>query len=718
MFILILIGLAGRIAYIYVVFGDEYERRAVRQQVYDNHVDRVIMPNRGSILDRNGQFMAVSHTVYNIFIDVRFLAAASEAEINRTLYALESVLDIDPARIKSYMAINPETDRPNRDTHYLIIARQVDITTEARLRQFNLHHVHSESDTKRTYPAGAIAANLLGFLAGDGNHWGLEGTYNHYLLGRTGRQVRMFNEGGFAATQEFPAVTGYTLVTSLDIPLQQSVAEIARRYGSAYGAQSTQVIIMNPFTGEILAMSQYPSFNNNSPMDISEINSFPLRQKMENLADGERLNSFFSLWSNAGINRSFEPGSIFKPIVAAIALEEGLTFPGEVFHCPGFLMIGAQRINCWNRTGNGSLTLEQAMAASCNVVSMELAGRIERDVLYEYLRDFGLGQPTGIDLIGEAHVLSLTYTRAQLNPVEVATTSFGQGFNMTGIQAITSFAAVINGGDLVRPHIVSRVLDGDTVIFENRPTVRRNIISAANSDFWRETMVDTIEWSRGTGRAARIEGFSIGGKTGTAQQLDREGDELVYSFIGYLPADNPRYIVLVVIDRPNLPVDMTPSIHIMLRDVLEEIIRQRGILPQDAEILPENSIVYVEDYLGDFTQALRRIAVKGLVPEPIGRGDTVVNQVPLPGSAVAPGTRIILYLSEEGDDLDWVALPNLQNISLDLAREILAEINLNYIVREINPEEERGDEAFTVINQLPQPGIRLPLGTEVTLLVE
>lgn len=719
---------------IYVAHADEFAQITMRQQVYGRrgHTDRVIAPNRGSIVDRNGQPMAVSHTVYNIFMDVRLLAATAEdersTEIADTADALHQVFGIEPQRIFDYTAINPETGRPQRDTHFLILERGIDPIREAQLMAFGLHHVHSEEDTLRTYPAGATTAAIVGFLSGDGNHWGMERVYDHFLTGSAGRLVRMFNEAGAVVTHQFPPTPGYTLVTTIDLGLQNSANALAMEFGSRYHAHTAQIIVMNPNTGEIYAMAQYPSFDNNSPFNVSFINSARVQAELQEVTDEARTQALFNVWSNRAIAHSFEPGSIFKPMIHAAALEEGLTYPGESFFCPGFRMVAGIRINCWHGPGHGHLTLEQSMAVSCNVVSMILGERLGRDLMYEYLRDFGIGQTTGIDIGGEASVFALTIPRHQLNPVEIATASFGQGFNMTAIQSMVAFAAVINGGNLMVPHVVSQVTNGEEIIYENIPTIRRNVLSQTTSDLWREAMVGTIEWYRGTARDAHIDGYVVGAKTGTAEVVGPGGQRIsgayVRSTLAYLPAYAPRYLVLVNLERPT-PDPGSGPMHRMLRLMLEEVITQRGVRPDGIDHVATSPMVVVDDYIGsNFVDAMTRLAEKGLLAEPIGNGNVIIGQIPLAGEAVARGTTVILHVASDENVQALVTIPNLVGMPPAQAMEALDSLGLSYTMLPGRPDVDLetilADTTGTamVTHQQPQAGIRLPAESSIMLITD
>ena len=723
-FLLMLVGLFARITFLNIVYGDEYEREVIRQQVTHRGVDVMVNPNRGNIVDRNGQNLAFSTTVYNIVLDVRRMFEAGDTHKERVVDVLHEILDIPRNRMWEYLATNQETGRPVRDTHYLVIERQVPMDVAANLRAQNLRHVILEEDTKRHYPQGDIAAPLIGFLRGDNSHWGIERAYNSMLEGIPGRNVRMFNEQGFAQTTMFRPQSGHTVVTTIDANLQQFTTQTAQYYGELTNAQSAVVIIMNPNTGELMAMSQYPTFDSSDPFNIELVNCHTTRQMLYEQTEEERLNSFFGLWSNFNITDSFEVGSVFKTIVASAALEEGLVRRDEVFFCRGYIELFGHRIHCIARSGYR--TLSEAMAISCNTTFMELGRRLGRDRLYEYKRDFGIGSTTGIDLHGEADVRNLTYSLHQLNPVEIATSSIGQGFNMTPIQLITAFSAVINGGNIVRPFVVSRVMDqaDNTVVMENTPIIKRNVISQSTSDFWRNEMVHVFS-PTGTGRNANVEGFAIGGKTGTGEQGVRGSGEYALSFVAYLPADDPQYIVLVSLNRPEEGTSVVP----MFSTVIEHIILHRGIRPYDDSNMYSSAIVTVEDYVGGMViDVTRHLTQKGLTFELHGSGSRVINQVPLEGSSVAIGSRILLYLSDDETE-ELTPVPNLVDMPLEGALEVLRMLELNYTLHvldmynELNLEEDedfviRDENAQQVIvGQMPSAGIRVPKETEITLLV-
>jgi len=736
-FLTIILGLFLNMIYINVAHGDEFERRAIRQQATHNGVDVVVNPNRGSITDRNGQVLASSVTVYNIILDVRDLFNEPMEIQERTVNILHDMLGTSTERMWGYLEPNPENPYvATRNTHYLVLERQVprglahelmaELTANRRRAR-----VFLGADSLRSYPHGMIAGPLVGFVRGDNSSWGLERQYYEELAGIPGRNVRMFDENGNAFTRQIAPQTGHTLVTTLDLTIQQFAIEIAEEYGTLHNAQSASVIVMNPNTGEILAMAQYPTFDPNAPFNTDLINSQRVRNELNAVPETQLMNELFNVWSNHTISRSVEPGSIFKPIIAAAALEEGLVFENETFFCSGAVTVSGVRIPCWNASGHGLLTLSGSMAISCNTSIIQIAERMGRDLVYEYMRDFGVGQLTGVDLHGEFSVFPLTYTRAQLNPVELATSAMGQGFNMTPLQAINSFAAIINGGNLMQPYIVSQIVDTqNNVISETKPTVKRRVISQETSDFWREEMVHTFS-NRGTGTAARIEGFEIGGKTGTAQRGDRRSGEYTLSFISYFPASNPQYIMMVMLDKPMPFIQGVTSAQPMLRDLMERIIRYRAIPPENVgnsvAVGVGNGTVIVENYVGrTLNETIRSLHNHGLVFEVIGNGNIIMNQQPLHDSRVAVGSRIFLYLTNEEDsNYELTLIPDVRGMTINQATETLRNANLSYTVIEHIENEDNEDlppPAATraervVLVQMPSSGIRVVEDTEISIIV-
>lgn len=729
-FIFSIVYLFCNLMYINVVHGDEYERRAIQQQVNHRGIDIPINPNRGSIVDRNGQVLGASTTVYNIILDVRELYKEPLYVQEHTVDTLYNILGIPKEEVWGYLEENPDTGKPMRDTHYLILQKQVPRALANELMEENPKRVWLEEDTLRTYTHGNLAGPLVGFIRADNSSWGLERQYNEELTGIPGRSVRMFDESGHAFTQEFRPQTGYTLITTIDLTMQQIALEAAETYGSMYNAERASVIIMDPNTGEVFAMAQYPTFDPNDPFNIEHINSQQVREELMQLPEEQLMNRLFGIWANHTITHSFEPGSIFKPIVAAAALEEGLVGKNESFYCPGFIDVGSHRIHCWNTSGHGNLTLSQSIAMSCNVSIIQLGQRLGREVFYDYQMDFGVGQLTGIDLHGEFSVAPLVYSLNQLNPAELATSSMGQGFNMTSIQAINSFAAVINGGNLMEPYVVAQIVDNQgNIIVENTPTIKRNVISQETSDYWREEMVHTFE--SGTGSEAKIEGYSIGGKTGTAEQGVRGTDVYTLSFISYLPADNPEYIILTVIDKPEPYIRGVTTVQPMIKSVMEDLIRYKAIPPNNLsegiDLSLGNSTILVEDFVGKtLNDSTRNLTENGLVFDVIGNGNVITSQMPLAGSRVSPGSRIFLYLSSDDSDEELTLVPNLEGMTITQAQETLSIANLDYVILEaqvqITEDEDSTENASAntekvVIDQMPSSGIKVSEGTEISLIL-
>lgn len=726
--------LFSQILSIYLVYGDDYRRQTIRQQALEGGIDQFIMPNRGNIMDRNGQLLAIGSSVYNVIIDVRLMHDSIEGrrvhDRNRAkaaLEVLEEYLDLEEGRLESYFEINPETGRPARDTNYLILVRHI---SPVLAQNFVDHFpfIVLEEDTIRTYPRGYLTSNIIGFLSGDGNHWGLEREYDIELSGIPGRRIRQFTDRGVAQTNEFMPQTGHALLTTLDIRLQESVLEILTEYANEYEVRRAMAIVMDPNTGEVITMAQYPSFNNAAPSYIGDVTSLRTRERLRELEGADRTEEFFRVWANSNINYSFQPGSMFKPLIAAAAFEERVITVNDTFYCPGYVIVAGERINCWSYNilgrGHGHLTLSDAMAASCNTAIIQIGNRLGRENFYNWLRDFGVGQLTGIDIFGEASAFTLTYTYNQLNPVELATSSMGQGFNMTAIQSLNSFNAVINGGYLMRPFVVSSVVDNDGIIIsENEPKVVRNLLSQETSDFWRTEMERTISWQGGTGTAAKMDGIPAGGKTGTGEQARGSGrEEWANSFITYLPVENPQYSVLVtlyVAEPGGIPQSLPSGvISSLAREVMEQIVVIRGV--NTGNTVPSfKTTAVVEDYIGMTSGvAVNRVHEKGLRANITGSGNVVTSQHPAEGEMLPIGTEIFLFLEEITDDEEaprMVLVPNLVGLDTDTATYILIELGLEYAIL-YDPDAENLQGIIT--SQMPAENFRIGEGTTVTIIIE
>ncbi len=744
------IGFSGfyRVWAIKISKGAEYEAASINNQV--NKVrDEIVNPNRGDILDRNHQTLAVGNTVFNIVLDVRILAQQDSDTQAETVDKINAILEIDKEEIQGYLKKDAE-GKPTKDTNYLVIAKKVDYTKGKAIEALGYNWLYTETDTKRTYTNSTLAAQVLGFMRGD-VLTGLEKQYNDDMTGTPGRNFRTYEEDGSVVTQLQEPIKGNTLITTLDQTMQQYADDACKVAYNSYGAEYTATIIMNPNTGEIYSMAQYPGFDSNNPMALTDLESkSEVKENWDKMTDEERSVYANKAWSNFAISKSFEPGSIYKPIVVAMALEEGLITPSSTFVCNGAKTVSgwSEPIHCHKTSGHGQLDVKGVLANSCNVGMMEIIEKMSPEIYYKYQQDFGFHQKTGIDLPDENAVdsSSLMYTLDRLNNVEMATSSFGQGFNCTALQALNAFCATINGGRLMRPYVVSQVVDADgNVVKENSPKVVRQVISQETSDYLRKAMQAVLS-SDGTGKKAVIQGYAMGGKTGTAEQSPRDNKTYVLSFISYLSVDNPDIIVMTVIDRPQGYYDGCDISPVpMLRGIMEKIIQYKAIAPSasaDTEDLElETNTTQLSDYKGkSLKNTIAELVNMGLDFEILSAGgDTVTAQHPEAGTAMEKGGKVLLN-TENKSGSELIAVPDVTGNSVENAKQMLEAVGFGCSVYNAGVAEENtaqtangqegtteetsqqaedtAESKLTVSEQSPAAGKKIEAGTIVQIKVK
>ena len=477
--------------------GDEFEKQAIENQI-NKVTDKVINANRGSILDRNNQPLAISSTVFNVALDIRILAELKIEETQKILNTVSEILQIDINELNAYLAKDENGKlKSENDTHWKIIKKKVSYDIGKKLEAEKLTGVHLENDTQRNYPQNNTASQTIGFIMGD-TSWGLENIYNEELTGTPGRIYRTYENNSSVVTNDIEPIKGNDIVTTLDLTLQQYAEEVVENTYKSISPEHTpenvSLILMNPKTGEILSMAQYPDFDLNNPNNISLLEDSTYKENFDKLISEEQLEIKNSIWKNFAITDAFEPGSTFKAITVAAALEEGIISEDETFYCAGYKQVADYKIRCHKRDGHGTLTLTEALEKSCNMAMLDIAEKMGRDKFYKYQRDFGFGYRTGIDLYGEVKADTYVLPVEKLNVTELATSAFGQTFTATPIQIITSFAATINGGNLMKPYLVSQIIDENgNVVEEKSPEIVRKVISEETSDFLRVAMIETLE---------------------------------------------------------------------------------------------------------------------------------------------------------------------------------------------------------------------------------
>lgn len=523
----IMMFLIGRLVYLMIFCSEYYGNKA--ENLHER--ERDIKAARGKLLDANGTVLATNKSVCTISV------------IHNQMEEPEKVI----AMLVKELGISEETARKRVEKVSSIerVKTNVAKKTGDAIRAYGLSGVKVDEDYKRYYPYGTLASKVLGFTGADNQGiLGLEVKYDEYLQGTNGKILTLTDARGIeienAGESRLEPVNGYDLCLSLDYNIQMYCEQAAKKVCTKKSADSVSVIVMNPQNGELMAMVNYPEFDLNDPFTLVGDNG-------EAVSAEEKQNLLNKMWRNQCISDTYEPGSTFKIITAAAALEEGVVKLDDAFFCPGYKIVEDRRIRCARTTGHGAETFETGIMNSCNPVFMELGERLGAENFVGYFKQFGLLSKTNIDLPGEAG--TIMHKTENIGPVELATISFGQSFQITPIQLVTTVSSIINGGTRVTPHFGVSVqdADGNTVKTFSYET-HENICTAETSETMRYLLEKVV--SEGTGKNAKIEGFSIGGKTATSQTLPRSDHKYISSFLGFAPADNPQVLVLVVINNP------------------------------------------------------------------------------------------------------------------------------------------------------------------------
>ena len=578
--ILAFVFLIGRITYINAANGEDYTRIVLDQQQYDS---RTIPFKRGDIVDRNGTKMATSERVYNVILDVKVMTS-DENSIEPTIQVLKDCFEIDEDEVRDLIEESPSS-------RYNILKKGVDYETYKKFEAIDeddenypdVAGIWLEEDYVRTYPYNTLASDVIGFTV-DGNVGsnGIEASYNNILNGTDGREYGYLDETSTVERTVKEAVNGDTVVSTIDLQVQSIVEKHILEFNEQHkneasageGSKNTAVIVMNPQNGEILAEASYPNYDLNQPRDLTK---YYTQETIDAMSDEEQLETLNSLWNNFCVSDTYEPGSTFKPFTIAAGLETGILTGDETYYCGGVLHVGDHDIHCSNRDGHGTQTLKQALENSCNVALMEIGEALGAEEFCRYQELFGFGEYTGIDLPGEGETSGLLYTPENMDAASLATNAFGQNFNVTMTQLAASFCSLINGGNYYEPHVVKQIQDENGNVTENiDPVLVKKTISEETSEVIKDYMLGVVQ--EGTGSSAAVEGYDIGGKTGTAEKLPRGNGKYLVSFIGYAPQENPEVVVYVVVDEPNVAAQASSSYATELASgIMSEIFPYLGI---------------------------------------------------------------------------------------------------------------------------------------------
>ena len=578
--ILAFVFLIGRITYINAANGEHYTRIVLDQQQYDS---RTIPFKRGDIVDRNGTKMATSERVYNVILDVKVMTS-DEDSIEPTIQVLKDCFEIDEEEVRDLIEESPSS-------RYNILKKGVDYETYKKFEAIDeddenypdVAGIWLEEDYVRTYPYNTLASDVIGFTV-DGNVGsnGIEASYNNTLNGTDGREYGYLDETSTVERTVKEAVNGDTVMSTIDLQVQSIVEKHILEFNEQHkneasageGSKNTAVIVMNPQNGEILAEASYPNYDLNQPRDLTK---YYTQETIDAMSDEEQLETLNSLWNNFCVSDTYEPGSTFKPFTIAAGLETGILTGDETYYCGGVLHVGDHDIHCSNRDGHGTQTLKQALENSCNVALMEIGEALGAEEFCRYQELFGFGEYTGIDLPGEGETSGLLYTPENMDAASLATNAFGQNFNVTMTQLAASFCSLINGGNYYEPHVVKQIQDENGNVTENiDPVLVKKTISEETSEVIKDYMLGIVQ--EGTGSSAAVEGYDIGGKTGTAEKLPRGNGKYLVSFIGYAPQENPEVVVYVVVDEPNVAAQASSSYATELASgIMSEIFPYLGI---------------------------------------------------------------------------------------------------------------------------------------------
>lgn len=598
---LALTALGGRLVYIYRNDGEKYSKQVLAHQNYDS---RTIVAKRGDIVDRKGTVLATSEEVYNVILDAKVMTTSSKGEcVEPTIQALVSCFDADESKIRELVTNNPTSQ------YYVLMKRVpyeqmqafqdlVDAVDEKGTKiNPKIKGVWFEKEYTRKYNYGTLACDLLGFTLGTGTQgmYGIEEYYNEYLTGTNGREYGYLNSDADLERTVKEAANGNTVVSTIDINIQQIVEKHIQKFNDDHknearegdGAENIGVIIANPNNGEILAMASSPTFDLSDPRSIEGV------EALDEDAAMELLNQ---RWKNFCISENYEPGSTAKPFTVAAGIESGKMTGDESYYCDGFQEVGGHNIRCVNRSGHGTETIAEAISNSCNDALMQMASKIGVAEFCKYQSIFNIGYKTGIDLPGEES--GLIYTEDNMGPTDLATNSFGQNFNVNMVQMVAGFSSMINGGYYYQPHVVKKITsaNGGTVETMDSNLIRQTI-SASTSEKICSYLFETVQ--NGTGRSAKVPGYSMGGKTGTAERVGRDKKNYLISFIGYVPAESPQVVVYVVIDRPNIyPQSQSKYATTLAKDIMTEVLPYMNIFP-DQEYTQEELDAMNEEHNGE-----------------------------------------------------------------------------------------------------------------------
>lgn len=626
---LVIIGLIVRIGYIQVYKGEYLKLLA--DELHKR--EREIQPKRGTIYDRNGISLAESASVASISVIHNQIQ-----EPEKVAKVLSEKLEMDYDKILEKVNKNVALER---------IKSGVDIEIANEIREENLKGVMIDEDYKRYYPFSTMASQVLGFVGKDSQGIvGLEVKYDKYLYGIKGKILTETDAKGVeirnTAEERIDSIPGNDLYISMDVIIQKYAEQLLEKVIEQKNAKRGSLIVMNPQNGEIYAMANKPDYDLNEPF---KINSEELAAIWDGLPQEKQFDYLNQMWRNFAINDTYEPGSTFKIVTASSALEEGVVKLDDRFSCPGFRIVADRRIRCHKAGGHGSQSFVEGVQNSCNPVFMDLGERLGPNKFYDYMKGFGLDEKTGIDVPGEA--VGIMHKLDNVGPVELATMSFGQSFQITPLQLMRAGAAIVNGGRLITPHFATQLTTPEGEVLK---TFEYKTKSSPISEQTSQTMTSILESvvAEGTGRRTYLPGYKIGGKTATSEKLPRSSNKYISSFLGFAPADNPQVMALLLVDEPEGIYYGGTVAAPVVKELFENILPYLGIEANyTAEELEMDGVgeytvpKLVDMNIGEAKKILREDKIE---LEILGEGDIIREQFPLAGEKINKNSKIIVYV--------------------------------------------------------------------------
>lgn len=695
--------IVGQLVNLQLIQGGELKAKAIQQQTSD----KTVTPKRGTIYDRNMKAIAVSASAETVIANPKLIR--DEKMQNEVAIHLSRILEMEYDEVKKIL---------DRNSGYEYVKRKIESDTSQQIKELiadgRLVGISLIEDSKRYYPYNNFAAHVIGSVGNDNQGLsGVELQYDSYLKGTSGRIVTAQNASGGEMPYDYEkfynSEDGLNVVLTIDEVIQHYVeshletAVIENKLQNGAAA-----IVMDVKTGEILAMSTKPDFNLNQPFTITDS---AVRNQIASMEAGEEKSKLQSeaiqkMWRNKAVSDMYEPGSVFKIFTASIAMEENLVSANDTFVCNGVKKVATHNIHCWKHEGHGVQNFADAIKNSCNPAFMTIGERIGADMFIKYVNGFNLIAQTGIDLPGEAN--GLFFTKPQMGIVEVATTSFGQGFEVTPIQMISAVAAVANGGKYMKPHVVKELTDSEgKVVKQYNSEFSRQIVSEETA----KTLCGYLERviNEGSGKNAYVQGYRVAGKTGTSEKRPRNQGKYIASFCGFAPADDPQVVVLVMLDEPTGGAYYGGTIAAPVAGkILSDTLRYLNIEPRlSAEELEQQEVTLPEVVNMTVAEAINAIVEAGFTYTVIGTGEKVVSQIPKSSVHLKKGATIALYTTEEATSERIV--PNVSGLTPSQANNAIVSAGLNMkLTGNITGE---GDSV--VVSQDPQAGTTAGAGSVV-----